>query len=497
MIIKIVRSLKDDLEKCTSGRYINRREFIEKGIITSTLAVTLPKILMNDIVKNAMGADMPTCPPSVRNATGSLTTVYAQGGMTVGAYFQSEIEMSCASGSANAANRYGVIQTGFTKLGQNLYMNEASYFAAAVRQVGIDLGYSAAQWDFLLKKCNGGFHCGPFNQDDQNGQNRGYNVAISGTMRPSSLNKSIAFNSGSTFNASSIGVAVSKLNGGNVNPTAMAALYSLTPAGQINANIMNNAATTANNLGGIFKSILGLDTRSGGSEVLTNATCGFIGDVPLTDPNYGKTLFDPTVIAALSGRLNTATNPNAGNITAEERAWLSACYNGDIGVTSGCNIEMGGFDYHNQTPQTIAGQVRRFARAFGMWLAAADAAKTKACFAGMSNGQAMATGVTSATVNGITGNVQNANGDAGGAHNKAFMIVVDCTTPGATAPNMRTIGAFDTTNGNSSSTLGDALAMKGLIASAFEFLAGTVTNQQFGLLGTTALEYKSSGLIHG
>src|SRR5690606_3847698 len=246
---------KDDLEKCTHGRYITRREFIEKGLVTSTLAVTLPKIVAHGIVKDAMGA-MPSCPPATRNAIGSVFSVYAEGGMTVGAYFLSEMEADIAASSANAANRYGISQTNITRLGSNLAISNTSMFAAQLRQVGLELGYNAQQWDALLKKCNGGFHCGPFNQDDGNGTNRGYNVAISGALRASSLNKGIMFNSNRALAPFSVGVATSSLNGGNVNPDAMARLYSLTPANQINANSMQNAAQTAHNLGEIFKSLL-------------------------------------------------------------------------------------------------------------------------------------------------------------------------------------------------------------------------------------------------
>ncbi len=476
MIIKVKRLAKDDA-KMHDHVHLSRRDFIGRGIFTGAMTVALPKILLGSLVKDAVAAT--TCPAPVRDP-GGISQLFCSGGMTVGAYILADVPAQIAASSASAAARYGVAGGSMLNLGpagssNGFNINQASIFGAALLQAGLDMGYSMAQWRVVLSRVSAGAHYGCNTQDDGGADNVGL-VGGVGTLKKSALNKDLRIGVSHKLVPFANGMPAST-SGGNPSVASLSKVFSLVPAAGnfTNAQTMTNSANAASVLSGLYASMLGLKSRTGADAATTNSTCGFLGDIPLTDPTYGAKLFDPTQIAALQPL--TA----GGKLTVSEQAYLASYYNSAIGVVSGVGIEEGGFDYHGQTPQNIGSAAYRVARHVALWAAASDKAGAKSSFVLNTNGQAIASGFTSATINGVTGNVQNAQGDAGGNFSASTIL---CHAPaGGTPPTLKITGAFDTTNGDVRGSLGSELAMQGIYASAIEWISGTLTQDQIVRLG--------------
>lgn len=487
MIIKVIRPTKDDAKK-HDHKHLSRREFVARGMLTGAMTVALPKILLGSIVKDAVAA---TCPAPVRE-TGGISHVYASGGMTIGAYILTDIPAQIAATSASAAARYGVAGNSMLNLGPSgssngFNISQSSIFGAALLAAGPDMGYSNAQWRVVLSRISAGAHYGCNTQDDGGADNTGM-VGGVGPLKKSSLNKDLRLGVSHKLVPFADGMPAS-LTRGNPAVTDLARVFSLTPAanGLTNAQTMTNSAAAAESLSTLFAGMLGLKTRTGGDAVTTNATCGFLGDIPLADPNYGAALFTPAQIPALAPLVA------GGRLSSSEQAYLSSYYNAAIGIVSGVGIQENGYDYHGQSPDNIGNAAFRIARHVALWAAASDKANAKSTFSISSNGQAIANGFTSATINGITANVQNAEGDAGGNLSATTLL---CHAPaGMTPPRLRITGAFDTVNGDVRGSLGSELAIQGIYASAIQWVSGTLTDAQKVRLGLGETDLRSVTLI--
>jgi hypothetical protein len=480
MLIKVVRPTKDD-SKRHDHVHMSRRDFMNRGILTGAMTVALPKILLGSLVKDAVAAT--TCSPPTRDP-GGISHLFCSGGMTVGAYVLTDNPAGVAGSSASAATRYGVAQGSMLNLGpagksNGFNISQTSAFGAHLLQAGLDMGYTMAQWRVVLSRISAGAHYGCNTQDDGGADNVGL-VGSVGTLKKSQLNKDLRIGVGHKLAPFANGMPAST-TGGNPSVAKLASVFSLTPAAGnfTNAQTITNSATAASSLASLFAGMLGLSARTGADTAITNTTCGFLGDIPLADPTYGSKLFDPNQIGALQPLLvgNGAINKLSGG----EQAYLASYYNAAIGVLSGVGIEEGGFDYHGQSAANIGGQAYKVARHVAAWAAASDKAGTKTALVINTNGQAIAAGNTSTTINGLTVNVQNADGDAGGNLSATTIL---CHAPaGQTPPVLKSTGAFDTTNGDVRGSVGSELAVQGVYATAIEWISGTLTNNQIVRLG--------------
>jgi hypothetical protein len=480
MIIKVKKPIVEQNMK-HDHMHLSRRDFISRGIYAGALTVALPKILAGGLIKDAVAAA--TCPAPSRTP-GGMSHLFCDGGFTVGAYILTDTPSGIAASSATAAARYGIDQT-MLNLGPNFNVNANSMFWKTLQAAGPDLGYTATTWRVALAKVGAGAHYGPFNQDDGGADGTGLVYRL-GSLKKSDIAKSLEIGVSHKLVPFSNGMPVATVKG-RPAVTDLAKVFSLTPSNLTNAATMANSAAAAGMLSDLFSSMMGISGRTGGSTATTNTTCGFVGDATVADPTYGATLFDPTKIAALTPL--TAS----GKISAGEQAYLAAFYNASIGITSGNGIQEGGFDYHGQDVTTNIGPAcQRVARIVAMWVAASDKAGAVSTLSIVSNGQAIAKGFTNTTVNGINGNVQNASGDSGGNFNAATLL---CYQPsGAIA--LKSVGAFDTSNGDVRSTLSSEVALAGIAATALAMISGgSVTDSVRARLGFSSTQDMKSAML--
>lgn len=470
MKIRVPRKAIDSVTHHHDQPHLSRRDFIARGLLTGAMSVVLPEIILNGLMKDALAAGTPVC-PSPSRIKGCIAQIYANGGWTAGAYFQSDQMAGIAASSTAAATRYGINGTSMLKLGPNLNIASTSIFGRRLIANGARMGFTPEAWLALLGKCSGAFNCGPMNLDDGSGQNTGLIGAI-GPMKQSFLNKDLLMGVNSTLAGFAVGSPASKVRG-NPSPTDLARIFGLTPANKTNSATMTNSANAAIRIGAALGDLFGVGTRTGGNEAITAASCGFLGNSALASPTYGSSLFDPTQIPVL--------NTLVTNLTPQERAALSAYYQSASGMIGGVFSEFGGYDYHGQTPAQIGAAANQLADVFSVWLAGCNAAGgANSAMIITSNGQAIANGFTNATVGNTNGDVQNAVGDAGGAFNAAVLIRFHAN--GAPSAG-KTIGALDTTNGDARPAMGSALAMKGLYASALIHVTGGLSAAQATRLG--------------
>jgi hypothetical protein len=456
MIIRVKKTWKDFVEKDPNHPTLTRRDFIERGLLTGAMSVAVPSILM----KSALGDVV--CPPQVRNG-GGLAQWYSDGGATHYNFIYSTTTANVVTSSATAATNYGVVPTDLVAVGAgasggNFILSSSSPFGATV--IAGHPGYTPAQWAQVLKNCSVGHIHGPWVQDDGGMPD---NVKTGAALGKSSLtNKDLR--SGDTTPISwAAGVPSSTVS--SLTTANLAKTFGITPAGLINTQTMSNTATAAQNLSALFGGMFGLAGRKGANNITTNATCGFMGDAPLTDPNYGINLFTPANIPALASK--------TAGLTATELAMLAAYFRSADGSTGGVVIRKGGFDYHGQTATTIGNQDILAARALVMFLAACDSAGQKGAFIMNSNGSAIAAGSTpgtTLTVNGtaanggttggtITSTVQAAAGDAGGYNNKGVVILY---SPAGTPPVTKEIGTINPSTGSATAASAASTVLDGL-----------------------------------
>jgi hypothetical protein len=487
MIIKIKRTVKEDAI-VHDHRHLSRREFVARGLCTGALTIALPKIILGGMIKNAVAET--TCPTPSRDP-GGISHLYCNGGMTVGAYILTDIPAQIAASSPNAAARYGIDGALMKRLGPNFNVNSGSLFWKVLEQTGLDLGYTQASWLVALGKVGAGAHYGPFNQDDNGAQATGL-VGRTSDLKQSSLRKGLEFGVRQKLVPFANGMPTTILRR-QANVADVSGAFVLTPGGSTNSQTMANTAAIADSLADLFSDLFKTKKRTGGDAAIKNTTCGFLGDIALVDPNYGSSLFDPAKIAALQSTV--ASNL----ITQTEQAYLSAFYNAALGITSGNGIQEDGFDYHGASPDTIGEATARVARIVGMWVAGCDKANARGTLSIVSNGQAIANGFTAANIavsggssRQVNGNVQNATGDAGGSFNACTLLAFN---PAGTPPSLKSVGAFDTVNGDVRGKFSSELALQGIYASALNFISGSISDAQRARLGFGTTSAMTSAMV--
>jgi hypothetical protein len=231
------------------------------------------------------------------------------------------------------------------------------------------------------------------------------------------------------------------------------------------------ASNGANEIAQALDPVFNLSKRKFGSQLMSNAGCAFYGNSAFADPNFGKTLFDPNNIAALTSKVTV------GALSLAEQAQLAAFYQSAAGVAGGVLLQFDGRDYHGTDPQTqIAPADIEEARAIVMFLAACEVAQAPGAMIYTSNGQAIANGTAAvtATINGANANLNapRAQGDAGGAYNAGLIIFYD---PKGSPPSPRFTGKLETSSGNATiePVVGSsANAVAGLFLSAHKWING-------------------------
>lgn len=469
MTYKSSKNWKDLAEFHHGGPHLTRRDFLARGLATGLMSVAVPKILMGDLVKKAEAAMPANCPPPTLSP-GAIAQIFSNGGPTMGARFMSEAQ--AAAMNANMAKNYGVSgQANLKKLGPNMVIDTTSPFGFTLMQGPPGYPGGATAWQTnVLSKISGGAHLGPFNQDDGAGENTGLLGGV-GTFKVSKMAKDIRVGVNNTLASWATGVPATAVKG-NLTSAALSSTFSLTPAatGLTNAGAMTAASDAINSLAQALSPVFNTTARKGSDQLMTSAGCGFYGNSALADPNYGATLFNPTNITQVSSKLTVA------QLSASEQAQVAAFYQAATGVAGGIIIEFGGRDYHGQSVQNnIAPADVEEARTIVMFLAACDAAQAPGAMIYTSNGQAIASGVQSVTVNvggtQATVNGPVAQGDAGGSYNAGLILFYD---PKGAPPQARFTGTTDA-NGNAKTDgkVGSSKeAVAGLFLSALKWVNG-------------------------
>lgn len=449
---------------------MSRRDFLTRGLATGVMSVVATKFVFGDLIRQAEAAEMTSCPTVSRNP-GAIAQIFASGGPTMGARFFSEAQMS-AMNQTMAAN-YGISAQNLMRLGpsgSNLVIDPMSPFGKALLQGPPGYSGGASAWSAnVLAKISGGGHLGPFNLDDGAGADTG----LLGGMSPfkvSQLSKDLKFG---VSNASAIwanGLPASSVPG-RATPTDLAKTFSMTPAagGLMTSDAFVASSDAARSIASALASVFKTQTRKGGEQMLASASCAFYGNASLADPNYGKTLFDPSGISSLTSKVAVS------GLSAQEQAQLSAYYQSAMGMVGGVVTQFNGRDYHGQSAANIAAADIEEARAIVMFLAACEAAGAPGAMIYASNGQAIANGIasTSVTIDGVTSTVNApvAVGDAGGAYNAGLILFYD---PKGSPPSSRYTGTIDG-SGNAAidSNVGSSReAFAGLYLSALKWING-------------------------
>lgn len=466
MSYKSKQTWKDLIDKPLHAG-ITRRELIAKGLATGIMSVGLPRALMSSI---ANGANL-TCPPATR-FPGAIAQIFAGGGPTMGARFIGE-DQAAAMNTTMAAN-YGITGTNLLKLGPNLVIDTTSPFGATIMQGPPGWVGGPAAWQLsVLSKLSGGGHRGPFNMDDGAGQNTGLLGAAS-PFKNSQMGKDIRIGVNSAVANFSRGVPSTSISRGGLNSAGLAKLFSMSPStnGLITAQSLTDASNAALDLATAMAGTFNNANRNGNSTLNTRAGCAFYGNATVADPNFGTSLFTPANIPALSNILTIAS------LTAQEQALLAAYHQSALGTVGGVILELGGRDYHGQSPQNVIAPADiEEARAIVMFLAACHAAQAPGAFLYFSNGQAIASGVqnVATTIGGVatTVNAPVARGDAGGSYNAGLIIFYD---PAGAPPAAKFTGSINASGNASTSSLvsSSTNAVAGLYLSALKYVTGSV-----------------------
>jgi hypothetical protein len=467
MSYKVKQNYKDLIDQPVNHKAFTRRDFLARGLATGVMSVAAHNALFGSLMSQAAAETM-ACPAPARNP-GAVAQLFSNGGPTMGARFFSENQ--AAMMNANMAKNYGISGTNLRRLGPNMVIDTTSPFGFTLLQGPPGYAGGAAAWQAnVLSKISGGAHLGPFNQDDGAGENTGLLGGVS-PFKASQMGKDLQIGFGNTVAAWAKGMPAAKIGRNNLAPTSLANTFSLTPAanGLTNTAAMTAASDAANALGRAMASVFKTDERKGGQLLSTNAGCAFYGNSALADPNYGRTLFTPANIGALTSKLAVAQLSNA------EQAQIAGFYQSAAGVAGGVVIQFNGRDYHGASAQNITNADVEEARAIVMFLAACDAAQAPGAMIYLSNGQAIANGTQqgNANINGATTavNAPSAQGDAGGAYNAGLIIFYD---PKGAPPVARFTGTVNQDgNAKTDPNVGSSQeAVAGLYLSALSWITG-------------------------
>ena len=467
MVYKSKQNWKDLVEK-TDHVGITRRELLARGLKTGLLSMALPNTLMSSMARAASL----TCAPVVRTV-GAIAQIYAQGGPTMGARFIGEDQAGLMN--ATMAANYGISGTNLLKLGPNLVIDTTSPFGATLLQGPPGFAGGAAAWKTtVLNKLSGGGHRGPFSLDDGAGINTGL-LGGASPYKPSQMGKDLQIGVSNKMAdwARGLPSTSSAING--LSSSGLAQLFSMTPTptGLVTSQSLTEASSAAVDLATALSGTFNSANRNGSSQLTTAAGCAFYGNSTLADPSFGTSLFTASGIPALTSGLTVSS------LTAAEQAQLAAYYQSAMGVIGGVVLELGGRDYHGQSPQNVIAPADiEEARAIVMFLAACNAAQAPGAFLYFANGQAIASGVQSvaATIGGtaVTVNAPVAKGDAGGSYNAGLIIFYD---PAGSPPTARFTGTISSSgNAQTDPTISSsALAVSGLYLSALKWvMRGTI-----------------------
>jgi hypothetical protein len=463
MVYKSKQTWKDLIEK-KDHVGITRRDLLRRGLATGYLSLGLPRLLMSSIAEAAL-----ICPPVTRNP-GAIAQIYAQGGPTMGARFIGDDQAALMN--ATMAANYGITGTNLLRLGPNLVIDTTSPFGATLMQGPPGFAGGAAAWQTtVLNKLSGGGHRGPFNLDDGAGANTGL---LGGTspFKVSQMGKDVQIGVNNQLASWARGLPSSSISGNNLTSAGLGKLLTMNPDpnGLVTTQSMTDATNAALDLATALGGSFNNTNRNGTATLSSSAGCAFYGNATLATPNFGSSLFTPTNITALTGALTVTS------LTAAEQAQLAAYYQSAAGVIGGVVLELGGRDYHGQSPQNVIAPADiEEARSIVMFLAACYAANAKGAFLYFANGQAIASGVQAvpATIGGTatTVNAPVAKGDAGGSYNAGLIIFYDP----AGAPPAATMTGTISSSGNAqmSATVGSsANAVSGLYLSALKWVSG-------------------------
>ncbi len=450
---------------------VTRRDLLTRGMATGFLSLAVPQYLLDVMINRAHAA--PTCPAPNR-AKGAIAQIFAQGGPTMGARFIGEDQ--AAMMNATIAANYGITGTNLLKLGPNMVIDTTSPFGATLLQGPAGFPGGAAAWQTtVLNKISGGGHRGPFNMDDGAGANTGLMGGVS-PFKDSQMGKDLRIGVNNALANWARGLPASSLGGGgNLTQANLAKLFSVTPAanGLVTSQSMNDASTAAADLAAAMATTLKHPQRNGASVLANTASCALYGNAALADPAFGTSLFTAANLPDLTAVMTVSS------LSAAEQAQVAAYYQSAMGVYGGTILELGGRDYHGQSPQNVIAPADiEEARAIVMFLAACHAAKAKGAFLYFSNGQAIASGVQSvaATIGdtATTVNAPVARGDAGGSYNAGLILFYD---PAGSPPSAQITGTITANNGNAKTTAAissSMAAVSGLYLSALKWVNGSV-----------------------
>lgn len=471
MVYKSKQNWKDLVEK-SDHISMSRRDLLARGLATGFLSYAIPPALVSFLTREANAATL-TCPPTTR-ATGAIAQIYAQGGPTMGARFIAEDQAGMMN--ATMAANYGISGTNLLKLGPNLVIDTTSPFGATILQGPPGFAGGAAGWKTaVLDKLSGGGHRGPFNADDGAGANTGLMGGVS-SFKATQLGKDLRISASNKMADWARGLPSSSIAKNNLTPAGLSTLFSATPNpnGLATAQSMTDASNAATDIAAALAGTFNVSNRNGKDQLANSTGCALFGNSTLMDANFGTSLFTASGITALSSVLTVAT------LTPNEQAQLAAYYQSASGVIGGVILELGGRDYHGQSPQNVIAPADiEEARSIVMFLAACHAAQSKGAFLYFSNGQAIASGVQSVTTTiggtAATVNAPVARGDAGGAYNAGLIIFYD---PAGAPPAGQFTGTITASSGNAKtgSTIASSMAaVSGLYLSALKWIGnGTI-----------------------
>jgi hypothetical protein len=435
MIIKVKRTAKDRPLVADHKTY-SRREFMERGIFTTTMAAALPHAIVASMAKSAF-ASSASCPVAAA-APGGLAQIHGPGGgFSIASYILTMNQLNMATTGSSAANLWGV--TGGANLTQcfaNAGVDATSPFGNAL--LTPPPGITATAWTKALKQCSWGFNFGTATADDGGGEQQGH-IGSYSPIKKSVLNKDIAINANGVSLApwaTALGSSTDKVNTSSQKLTAasLAAGFGIAPSKGTSGSLFANTAAAGTALGNLFSSLLG-GSRTGATTSLTAASCGFMGDSQMAASTFGTNLFTAANIPAI-----VSSGVTLASLTTEELAFLAAYYQSDIGQLGGITSVNPGADYHGQSVQnTIAPYDQNLGIQVRMWLLAAMIAQQPAAMILSTNGTPGPNGTQNVTINAVSGsatttvavNGNSAQGDDGGSFSGNGLL---CYAPNSATP---------------------------------------------------------------
>jgi hypothetical protein len=490
-MIKVKKTIRDYGYDSDPRHNEGRRDFLAYGAKASAITLLLPKALGVALIKDAM-AEEPTCPVSPQ-VKGGLMHIYSEGGSAMSARFINPIQSQFMS--ATVAANYGIAQD-LRPFGGNGWMvsGGSPFGQLLVAPVGVP----QATWDAVLRNVTLTAHYGAFKDDDGGGSGLGQ-IGGSAGLKPGVVPNDILINVSDARANWAKGLAAVKIGTPTVtsptqNPLARA--FSAPPGTGTDSVSWGNSVSAMTDLTKIFGSMFGTGSRNGSQRFADRSLCGANAAKTLANPTFGQDLFDPAKLST-----DAVAQAAVGNLTNQEKGYLSAAFRTADGTVPGVMIQFGGRDYHNTGSQNIANRDYEEAQAVKMWLLGAYLAKAPSAMLMNSNGSALpdpAKGSFNAVqVNGITMNGTNSDGDTGGRFNAGFLL---CYNPNGAGPAMRFTGNFNTASGFIDSKKVDASvasvpnAIGSLTLTALKFLGNDV-NKAYGLMQANGVNSKMSDLI--